>query len=129
MLLACLLWILFGRPGVFPPYAIGLLAGVASGAAMLPYTVVKEANPPHLGRHGDGRYQFRQFHFGTGIGRDSIGAGTFPNDISTISLRRRGGSSADPVLPEGDGAGGARPGRGSGGTMYRGTGVYERRLE
>src|SRR5499427_165338 len=46
ILLACLGWILHGIPGVFPPYVLGLVAGVASGAAMLPYTVIKEANPP-----------------------------------------------------------------------------------
>ena len=31
----------------FPPYVLGLVAGIASGAAMLPYTVIKEANPPN----------------------------------------------------------------------------------
>src|SRR6185295_4829680 len=49
VLLACLAWILFGRANVFPPFTIGLLTGIASGAAMLPYTVIKEANPPELG--------------------------------------------------------------------------------
>jgi MFS family permease len=44
VLLACLAWILYGRPGLLPPYTIGLVAGIASGAAMLPYTVIKEAN-------------------------------------------------------------------------------------
>ena len=46
VLLICLMWILFGSHEVFPPYTIGLIAGIASGAAMLPYTVIKEANPP-----------------------------------------------------------------------------------
>jgi hypothetical protein len=32
----------------FPPYTIGLIAGIASGAGMLPYTVIKEANPPNM---------------------------------------------------------------------------------
>ena len=68
MLLACLFWILFGRPGVFPPYAIGLLAGVASGAAMLPYTVVKEANPPHLGGTATGVISFVNFTFSALLG-------------------------------------------------------------
>jgi hypothetical protein len=27
---------------------IGVIAGIASGAAMLPYTVIKEANPPNM---------------------------------------------------------------------------------
>src|SRR5262249_42800143 len=45
VLLVCLAWILYGRPDVFPPYVPGIVAGLASGAAMLPYTVIKEANP------------------------------------------------------------------------------------
>src|SRR5215213_7253985 len=48
VLFACLAWILYGAPGVLPPYIIGLVAGIASGAAMLPYTVIKEANPPQF---------------------------------------------------------------------------------
>lgn len=43
-LLVCLALILFGQRGLFPPYILGLLVGIASGAAMLPYTVIKEAN-------------------------------------------------------------------------------------
>ena len=46
VLLACLAWILYGPADVLPPYVLGLVAGIASGAAMLPYTVIKEANPP-----------------------------------------------------------------------------------
>lgn len=49
-LLVCLVLILFGQRGMFPPFSLGLLAGIASGAAMLPYTVIKEANrPEHAG--------------------------------------------------------------------------------
>jgi MFS family permease len=44
LLLACMALILFGRPGPLPPYTLGLLAGIGSGAAMLPYIVIKEAN-------------------------------------------------------------------------------------
>lgn len=58
LLLACFLWILFGRPGVFPPYTIGLIAGVASGAAMIPYTVIKESNPPEFGATAMGVMNF-----------------------------------------------------------------------
>ena len=36
------------RADVFPPYVLGLVTGIASGAAMLPYTVIKEANPPEF---------------------------------------------------------------------------------
>ncbi len=50
VLLGCLMLILFGTPDTFPAYSVGLIAGIASGAAMLPYTVIKEANrPEHSG--------------------------------------------------------------------------------
>jgi MFS family permease len=61
VLLACLAWILYGRPGVFPPYVVGLVAGVASGAAMLPYTVIKEANPARVGGTATGVINFVNF--------------------------------------------------------------------
>ena len=62
VLLACLAWILYGPADVLPPYVLGLVAGVASGAAMLPYTVIKEANPPTGERHIHRRHQFHQLH-------------------------------------------------------------------
>lgn len=50
VLLGALALILFGPAGAFPPYSLGLVAGIASGAAMIPYTVIKEANrPEHAG--------------------------------------------------------------------------------
>lgn len=61
VLLACLAWILFGTPGVFPPYVIGLITGIASGAAMLPYTVIKEANPPQFAGTATGVVNFLNF--------------------------------------------------------------------
>lgn len=57
-LMACLAWILFGRTDVFPPYSIGLASGLVSGAAMLPYTVIKEANPPQFGGTATGVVSF-----------------------------------------------------------------------
>ena len=61
VLLACLAWILFGPKGVFRVYTLGLLAGIASGAAMLPYTVIKEANPPQFGGTATGVINFLNF--------------------------------------------------------------------
>jgi MFS family permease len=61
LLLACFAWILFGRPGVFPPYLIGLMAGVASGAAMVPYTVIKESNPTEFRGTATGVINFINF--------------------------------------------------------------------
>jgi MFS family permease len=67
-LLACLGWILFGRPDVFPPYVLGLVAGIASGAAMLPYTVIKEANPPEFSGTATGVVNFVNFTFSALLG-------------------------------------------------------------
>jgi MFS family permease len=68
VLIACLAWILYGSVGVFPPYSIGLLAGIASGAAMLPYTVIKEANPPELSGTATGVVNFLNFTFSALLG-------------------------------------------------------------
>jgi MFS family permease len=68
VLLLCLAWILYGPPGVLPPYVLGLLAGVASGAAMLPYTVIKEANPPQLSGTSTGVINFINFTFSALLG-------------------------------------------------------------
>lgn len=68
VLLACLIWILYGPAGVFPPYVLGLMAGLASGAAMLPYTVIKEANPPEFGGTATGVVNFLNFTFSALLG-------------------------------------------------------------
>jgi MFS family permease len=68
VLLICLIWILFGPMDVLPPYLIGLVAGVASGAAMLPYTVIKEANPPQFGGTATGVINFLNFTFSALLG-------------------------------------------------------------
>jgi MFS family permease len=68
VLLACLAWILYGLPGVFPPYILGLIAGLASGAAMLPYTVIKEVNPPQFGGTATGVVNFLNFTFSALLG-------------------------------------------------------------
>jgi MFS family permease len=68
LLLACLAWILFGPKGVFPVYTLGLLAGIASGAAMLPYTVIKEGNPPQFGGTATGVINFLNFTFSALLG-------------------------------------------------------------
>jgi len=67
-LLACLGWILYGPADVLPPYVLGLLAGVASGAAMLPYTVIKEANPADVSGTATGVVNFINFTFSALLG-------------------------------------------------------------
>jgi glycerol uptake facilitator-like aquaporin len=68
ILLVCLAWVLFGRIDVFPPYVIGLIAGLASGSAMLLYTVIKEANPPQFGGTSTGVINFLNFTFSALLG-------------------------------------------------------------
>ncbi len=68
VLFACLAWILYGQAGVFPPYVLGLIAGFVSGAAMLPYTVIKEANPPQFGGTATGVVNFLNFTFSALLG-------------------------------------------------------------
>ena len=63
VLLACLAWILFGSADVFPPYTVGLVAGLASGAAMIPYTIIKEANPAEVSGTATGVINFLNFTF------------------------------------------------------------------
>jgi MFS family permease len=68
VLFACLGFILYGDPGVFPPYVLGLVAGFVSGAAMLPYTVIKEANPPEMSGTATGVVNFLNFTFSALLG-------------------------------------------------------------
>jgi MFS family permease len=67
-LLACLAWILYGPPGILPPYVLGLVTGIVSGAAMLPYTVIKEANPPQFAGTATGVVNFINFTFSALLG-------------------------------------------------------------
>ena len=68
VLFNCLAWILYGPPDFFPPYLLGLIAGIASGAAMLPYTVIKEVNPPQFGGTATGVVNFLNFTFSALLG-------------------------------------------------------------
>jgi MFS family permease len=68
VLMICLAWTLYGRADVFPPYLVGLTIGITSGAAMLPYTVIKEANPPQFGGTATGVINFLNFTFSALLG-------------------------------------------------------------
>ncbi|HEU4835888.1 MAG TPA: MFS transporter [Pyrinomonadaceae bacterium] len=68
VLFNCIAWILFGPSNVLPPYVLGLVAGIASGAAMLPYTVIKEVNPPQFGGTATGVVNFINFTFSALLG-------------------------------------------------------------
>ena len=68
VLLGVLAWVLFGVPEILRGPAVGIMMGIASGAAMLPYTVIKEANPPELGGSATGVINFINFTFSALLG-------------------------------------------------------------
>lgn len=88
VLFNCLAWILFGPTNVLPPYVLGLVAGIASGAAMLPYTVIKEANPPQFGGTATGVVNFLNFTFSALLG-----------PVFGWSLQRVSGGASELELP------------------------------
>ena len=59
---------LYGPPGILPPYSIALVAGIASGAAMIPYTIIKEANRPEHSGTATGVINFINFSFSALLG-------------------------------------------------------------
>ena len=68
MLLVSMAWALYGKTDLFPPYIVGIVAGIASGAAMLPYTVIKEANRPEWSGTATGVVNFLNFTFSALLG-------------------------------------------------------------
>jgi MFS family permease len=66
--LVILTWVLFGVPGFLHGAVIGTLMGIASGCAMIPYTVIKEVNPPELGGSATGVINFINFTFSAFLG-------------------------------------------------------------
>ena len=68
VLLLCMAWMLYGPPGVLPPFALGLLAGIASGAAMLPYTIIKEVNRTEQSGTATGVINFINFSLSALLG-------------------------------------------------------------
>ncbi len=48
-------------PGLMPPYLLGLLLGIGSGAAMIPYTIIKEVNPDKMKGSATGAINFLFF--------------------------------------------------------------------
>jgi MFS family permease len=61
VLLACLALILGDGGHLFPPFTLGLIVGIASSAAMIPYTVIKEANLPEHSGTATGAINFINF--------------------------------------------------------------------
>ncbi|MEJ1975601.1 MAG: MFS transporter [Acetobacteraceae bacterium] len=50
-------------PGLAPPYLLGLVLGIGSGAAMIPYTMIKEVNPDGVKGSATGAINFLVFTF------------------------------------------------------------------
>jgi len=50
-------------PGLLPPYLGGLAFGIGSGAAMIPYTMIKEVNPDNVKGSATGAMNFLVFSF------------------------------------------------------------------
>jgi MFS family permease len=68
ILFAMLAWVLFGNPEILRGPVVGILMGIASGAAMIPYSVIKEANAPELGGTATGVINFLNFTFSALLG-------------------------------------------------------------
>jgi MFS family permease len=68
VLFACVAWVLYGERDAIPPYVVGLVAGIASGAAMLPYTIIKETNPRELAGTATGVISFVVFTLSAAVG-------------------------------------------------------------
>jgi MFS family permease len=68
VLLLIFAWVLFGDPAILRGHLVGIIMGIASGAAMVPYTVIKEANPPQLGGSATGVINFINFTFSALLG-------------------------------------------------------------
>jgi MFS family permease len=60
MLLATLA-IFYLPPETFPPYLLAFLLGFGSGAAMIPYSIIKEVNPDHAKGSATGAMNFLVF--------------------------------------------------------------------
>jgi len=53
--------IMYLPPNSFPPYALGFLLGFGSGAAMIPYSIIKEVNPDEVKGSATGAINFLVF--------------------------------------------------------------------
>ena len=67
VLFICLAWILFGGSSLLPAHVLGLIIGLASGASMLTFAVMKEANPPEWTGTATGVMSFLNISFGAFI--------------------------------------------------------------
>jgi MFS family permease len=98
LLLGCLAWILYGPADVFPPYVLGVLTGIASGAAMLPYTVIKEANPAEVSGTATGVINFLNFTFSALLGPVFAGLLRDASGGAAVMTREHYQAAFEPLL-------------------------------
>jgi MFS family permease len=68
LMLAAMLAILYLPPATFPPYLLAFLLGFGSGAAMIPYSIIKEVNPDYAKGSATGAINFLVFVMSALIG-------------------------------------------------------------
>jgi MFS family permease len=68
LMLAAMLGINDLPPGTLPPYLLGFLLGFGSGAAMIPYSTIKEVNPDNAKGSATGAMNFLVFVMSALIG-------------------------------------------------------------
>jgi MFS family permease len=61
LMLVAMLGINYLPPETFPPYVLGFLLGFGSGAAMIPYSTIKEVNPDYAKGSATGAMNFLVF--------------------------------------------------------------------
>lgn len=61
LMLAAACAILYLPPDTFPPYSLGFALGFGSGAAMIPYSIIKEVNPDKVKGSATGAINFLVF--------------------------------------------------------------------
>ena len=61
LMLVAMVAIVYLTPETFPPYALGFTLGFGSGAAMIPYAIIKEVNPDRAKGSATGAMNFLVF--------------------------------------------------------------------
>jgi MFS family permease len=98
--------ILYVPAGTLPPYLLGFLFGFASGAAMIPYAIIKEVNPDKVKGSATGAINFLVFTLsavaapiaGAALRRISDGAALDLQDFQQWGLIGLGGIAVGIVL-------------------------------
>ena len=68
LMLVAMLGINYLPPGTLPPYLLGFLLGFGSGAAMIPYSTIKEVNPDYAKGSATGAMNFLVFVISAVVG-------------------------------------------------------------